>query len=519
MAVNASKDMVDELVHQFTDPFAFYRELIQNSIDAGSNRIEVALAYHPTSKPPMATATVSDWGDGMTRKIIEDFLLTKFRSSKEDDATKIGKYGIGFVSIFACEPDAVTVDTGRDGEFWRVLFKADRTHQLIRLDEPVDGTRVTVHILMSPRAYDDFAQKSAEAVRRWCRHSEVDVALSVGNAAGSTPPAESVREPLSVDAPFQVEHEEDGLKLVVGVSRNLVPTLGLYNRGLTLLESHEELLPGLSIKAVSRWLEHTLTRDNVRRDKAFARVVKKAKELADGPLKERLPEELRRTAQDPQLKDDWRVLFHYAQSRLKPDKLWLRRPGGGALEGEAVYKRSPSRWLWVADRRSPLVERLDAAGVPVVEAMAQDDINTLLRRFELRQTASAEELWTHAEPVSNDAAPAFSAALIDALGLLRARTESVFITRLHGACEELPFALVQALGKPVLAEVAIASPFSRKAAATLVLNSAHDDIARMGPLLGRAPRLAALLVARRLAVYFSALDESSERALTGWALS
>lgn len=41
---------VEELVHQFTDPFAFYRELIQNSIDAGSTRIEVSLSYRPAAK-------------------------------------------------------------------------------------------------------------------------------------------------------------------------------------------------------------------------------------------------------------------------------------------------------------------------------------------------------------------------------------------------------------------------------------------------------------------------------------
>jgi hypothetical protein len=345
------------------------------------------------------------------------------------------------------------------------------------------------------------------------------VALSIGMPDGSAPPAaQSVREPLRVDAPFQVEHEEDGLKIVVGIPR-AQPALGLYNRGLTLLETHEELVPGLSVKAVSRWLEHTLTRDNVRRDKGFARVAKKAKELAEGPLKARLSEELRRTATDPTLREDWRVVFHYAYSRLKPGQLWLRRPGGGALEGEQVYKRSPARSLWVAERRSPLVERLDAAGVPVVEAMPQDTLDGLLRRFELKEAMSAEAMWTHAEPISLDSAPAFSAALCDALELLRSPARTVVVTRLHGACAELPFAVVPALGKPVMASTAAGSPFGRKAEPTLVLNSGHSDIARLGPLFDRAPRLAALLVARRLAVYFGALNEESERALTGWALS
>ena len=131
-----------------------------------------------------------------------------------------------------------------------------------------------------------------------------------------------------------------------------MPRAGDVRRGLTLLETHEELLPGLSVKAVSSTLEHTLTRDNVRRDQAFARVVKKARELAKGPLLERLPEELRRTAQDPTLGADWRALFAYAQRALPPQKLWLRRPEGGALQGDAVLRAVKGQTLWLGTRHT-----------------------------------------------------------------------------------------------------------------------------------------------------------------------
>src|SRR5438309_10143578 len=155
-AADAADDVLDELVHQFSDPFAFYRELIQNSIDAGSTRIEVVLEYRPASQKGIATARVSDWGEGMNRKIIEDYLLTKFRSSKENDLTRIGKFGIGFVSIFSCEPDRVVVETGRDAESWRVIFHADRSYELFKLDAPVEGTRVTLHKAMSAGEYENF---------------------------------------------------------------------------------------------------------------------------------------------------------------------------------------------------------------------------------------------------------------------------------------------------------------------------------------------------------------------------
>jgi HSP90 family molecular chaperone len=235
-----SGGIVDELVHQFTDPFAFYRELIQNSIDAGSTRIEVSLRWSPGTPKGLALISVSDWGEGMNREVIENYLVTKFRSTKENDLTKIGKFGIGFMSIFSCGPDVVTVDTSRDGESWRVLFKADTTWELLRLDEPLEGTRITLHKALSSSEYEEFVFKSRESLSRWCKHSDADVVFTAGRSDGSAPPApQPVKEPLAVDAPFQVEHQEEGTHIIAGPARTEPPVTGMYNRGLTLLETKE----------------------------------------------------------------------------------------------------------------------------------------------------------------------------------------------------------------------------------------------------------------------------------------
>ena len=70
----------------------------------------------------------------MDRATIEGYLLTLFRSSKEQDLTKIGKFGIGFVSLFAVEPELVVVDTARDGVHHRVIFDSDYTYTLAEVD-------------------------------------------------------------------------------------------------------------------------------------------------------------------------------------------------------------------------------------------------------------------------------------------------------------------------------------------------------------------------------------------------
>ena len=92
-------DALDRLVNQFSDSMAFFRELIQNALDAGSEEVEIDFAYEDGK----LVIHVDDWGAGMNREIIDTRLTRLFSSSKDGDRTKIGKFGIGFVSVFAIE--------------------------------------------------------------------------------------------------------------------------------------------------------------------------------------------------------------------------------------------------------------------------------------------------------------------------------------------------------------------------------------------------------------------------------
>ncbi|MHB8879860.1 MAG: ATP-binding protein [Myxococcaceae bacterium] len=366
--------MVEQLVHQFSDPFAFYRELIQNGIDAGSSRIEVLLRFEPGRQKGLATATVQDWGEGMNREIIETYLLTKFRSSKENDLTKIGKFGIGFMSVFSPAPELVVVETGRDGEYWRILFHPDRRYELLRCPEPVEGTRVILHKEMSAADYMHFSFRSREAIGRWCRHSEADVTFAAGDEGGEPPGAPaSLRQPFGVDAPFQVEYREEGTLIVAGPARTDPPECGLYNRGLTLLETSEPFFPGVTFKIVSRYLEHTLTRDNVRRDRQFDRAMGLVKKLIEGPMRQRLPEELQKAASARDEGKDYGALLSFALGRLPPDELWFRRANGGTVRGREVRKT-------LGRAGALLFAPAAAAGQPdsLVAALEQDGLVVLL---------------------------------------------------------------------------------------------------------------------------------------------
>ena len=77
--------LVDDLVKQFADPYAFLRELIQNAIDAGSSAIFVRVETAGAG----VRISVRDRGEGMDPDVIENKLLVLFRSGKEGQQGKI----------------------------------------------------------------------------------------------------------------------------------------------------------------------------------------------------------------------------------------------------------------------------------------------------------------------------------------------------------------------------------------------------------------------------------------------
>ncbi len=268
--------LMQELVAQFSDPHAFFRELIQNAIDAGSGEVEVSFEYDADAG--VMTARVDDFGEGMSREIIENKLTKLFSSAKDADFTKIGKFGIGFVSVFAVEPDAVCVDTGRNGWFWRVLFDRDREYDLISLADPVEGTQIRVIKRMSQREFEAFRDRASEVIRYWCRHVRAPVFVD----------GVEINAPFDLEAPIKVTREEEGTRLVAGFIPQRQAPYGFYNRGLTLKEGDESPWPHVTLKIDSRYLEHTLTRDQVLQDEHYA----KAMSLLEDAATEAIPREL-----------------------------------------------------------------------------------------------------------------------------------------------------------------------------------------------------------------------------------
>ena len=371
-------DALERLIHQFSDPLSFFRELIQNAIDAGTPEIDVAFSY----QQGVMTISVDDYGEGMDRRIIDTKLTRLFSSGKEDDFTKIGRFGIGFVSVFAIDPDAVVVDTSRGGESWRVLFKKDRTFERILLDLPVDGTRIRILKQVGEEEYQDLRRRAPEVISYWCRHVGPEVRVD----------GEAINQPLDVDSPCKVRHREEGTEIVAAYVTAEARTNGYYNRGITLLEEPAKAIACFRVD--SRYLEHTLTRDNVLHDENYEKAMAKVGELLDETLPARLFSELHSCVEEgreipapllafaaSQLRS-WDALHGWSEQgldsgRIPEDRIFATHAGAALNVQEAVMALRDGR-LFTATVASPVVEALVRRGDRVVACKKGDGVHRLL---------------------------------------------------------------------------------------------------------------------------------------------
>ncbi len=303
------RGLVADMVRQFADPYAFLRELVQNSVDAGATRIDVTVELVGGNT---AHTRVSDDGSGMTQEILENNLCTLFASTKEHDASKVGKYGVGFVSVLAVQPDRVEVETWHAEVALVLTLHADHTWELRQgTQRGQSGTRVTLVNAMDRTAFGDHAQLVADSLRRWCRHARVPILLSVvdpGDPSGGQ--AGPINAPFTVFSPLVCVRQDGDEHYVVGCSAgsnfldpddHVIPQelddqfAGFYNRGLTLYETDKERFSGLDgvrFKIASAAFAHTLSRDNVRRDAHFDRAIARVRQLVRVDLRRQLAEEL-----------------------------------------------------------------------------------------------------------------------------------------------------------------------------------------------------------------------------------
>ncbi|MBA2663546.1 MAG: ATP-binding protein [Bradymonadaceae bacterium] len=377
--------VVHNLVNQFSSALDCFRELVQNSIDAGTPRVDVWMEFTPgTGHEGIIAIHVDDYGEGMDEAVIDNQFTQLFASSKENDLTKIGKFGIGFVSVFALLPHAILVHTGKNGEYWEVFFHTDRTFTKTRLELPVEGTQLTLFLSGDYARYMELAVDIPKTLRRWCNHSDIDVTFEDRHNNRNFAPPELINEPFEVVGDCMQHIMHQGSEIVVAYTER--PIYGYYNRGLTLaltavgddiLGHRNQRYGRIGFKIKSRYLEHTLARESVMRDEHYEKAMALVDEAANGPLFEALVAKIEELVAQPR----WDVRDIASYDRLlsylfdEPDhnlrrckgRAIIRLVDGTACSLERVYEvfRRDGRVL-ISSEQNNLSARLQAGATPVV---------------------------------------------------------------------------------------------------------------------------------------------------------
>ncbi len=375
--------IVGDIIEQFADPYAFLRELVQNAIDASTPSIAVALTYDEAARA--VKVAVRDRGAGMSRDVLENRLLVLFRSTKEHDDDKIGKFGVGFASVLAMQPTLIRVDSVHGGTRHVLHLYPDLRYELFDAGRAnATGTSVELEVPLAPDQLAGFVDTCADALEQWCRHATVPIDFFAADAGGNELARRRIDRPLAIhDALAQAQATcPNGLTTaVVGIPANGAPYVGFFNHGLTLHESDEPLFGNLAVKIQDRRLGHTLSRDNVRRDDELDRAVAFARKVARLELPKAAASALREAAE---ARDGARFIAisdGVLAARVDiPARHWwfpLTDPVGDicAIDGE----RFATAGGWIADGSSPLTRALARSGVPVVDLGAAGRVR--VRRF------------------------------------------------------------------------------------------------------------------------------------------
>lgn len=166
----AAQDILESIRQQFADRRLAFRELGQNSVDAGAERIRLDLRHDEESM----VAEFRDDGCGMSLEVLEANYLTLFDSSKEQQDGAIGYYSLGRISAFVYPLEAFDLFTLSPGS---------------------PGYRLEIRPDYSGRLYEVPAEEMAEFLGS--KHGTlVRLRFPVGDMAGFVAEAEAINASL-----------------------------------------------------------------------------------------------------------------------------------------------------------------------------------------------------------------------------------------------------------------------------------------------------------------------------------
>jgi len=391
---------------------------------------------------------------------------------------------------------------------------------------------------MSASAFKEFVKGSRDTVMYWCRHAAAEVRFE----------GETVNQPFDLDSPVRVTCETQGTVAVLALTEASPAFYGFYNQGITLLEGYHDYIAGVSFKVKSRYLEHTLTRDNVMQDENYAKAMAIVERQVDEALLPRFLACLEAAAREAD-REHWQRVFALGERFLA--RAWegdgrqrevLRCLGGEAVSYAALRRGATSlgglchelggasgaRVLFDTEVPQALLDALRARGIRVVEGAENHRVIKALKLLGLA-TVRATTLLTVPLEVAMDALPAGAAQLLArTLDVLRQSGISLgggrwarFDAAVAGRPYLLqpspaPMALLQSAAALGEDERPAAWPLSLLQRGHVVLNLEHPLNTRLLAAWHTRPSFAAYQLAKLLCLADGVHAEVEER-LLAWA--
>lgn len=511
--------IVSDLVKQFADPLAFYRELVQNAIDAETEEVVVALKHGP-GQP--VVISVTDRGEGMDQETLQEKLLVLFRSGKEDQEDKIGKFGVGFVSVLAMNPERVTVRTSKgDGKSHVLHLHRDHSYELFEAGGGKrSGTTVSLTVQLAEEEIPGLVSRSQQALARWCRFAQTPIHFREVRQGEVVSEARIDRPLRFAEAEVQVTHAEGDTRVVVALLDAKGQYAGFFNQGLLLHETRSPfggILDGVRFIVQDARLEHTLSRDDVRRDRHFRRALNLVERVIEKQL---IPAALMKLAEHAETTtpDHARLLARLvaAMPALPLDVRDFTLRQLTPVDGKrGVRVRDVRRKLVLADRSDALSRRLVEEGWAVVSAA----VRPVLERAEISFSSSHGDFTWLGAVETEPADEALLASLSEQLDAAGRRPTSVAMVQVIGAAERRPYLPGSPPAKEALVEGELgADPFRLVVRPGLLLNVAGAALREARRMAESDPQVAAALLARDVLLAHDRLDGRADQKLTEDAL-
>ena len=178
---------------------AVIREITCNAVDAHTmvgRPISSINVHLPTYTNPVFY--VRDWGPGLSHDDVLSLYTTYFRSTKDQDNTQIGGFGLGSKSPFAVA-DQFTVTSWHAGEKRTyVCYRQDGLPRVNHISTEGCGTdtgiEVRVPLTRSSGSYSDWYEQAGRLFRWWPATPSCNIDLSAWKFSDTTAAFESERQ-------------------------------------------------------------------------------------------------------------------------------------------------------------------------------------------------------------------------------------------------------------------------------------------------------------------------------------